>query len=432
MRISKNQDLPPIIYNLFPRLSKNIFNWEEHIDRIDSMGFNSIYVNPFHATGGSRSLYAVKDYYRLNPDFVPDGYNPADFSILKAFLSKCESKDIAVFMDLVINHTSNDSVLIKEHPQWYKYDNGSLVHPYAIDPANPFNVTVWGDLAEINYDNNPDFEGIRNYWDRLIAFFQNIGFKGFRCDAAYKVPYTIWEPLIASAKQRDKDVLFLAETLGCKLYQIEALRNCGFDYLFNSSKWWNFDSSWCIDQHWQIKPIAPSISFPESHDTARISSEPPGTLNWQKNRYVLATVFSKGLLMPIGYEFGSQRSLHVVESRPEHFNEQRWDIQDWISKVNAFKISQKCLREEGQWKTLYGYDCDTLFLIKESNDHTGSIGMLVNKDWYNGTTLNENRFPSEIKNYNTRIFLFESPDFIRMNQGNIALSPSEIVLFTNT
>ena len=33
------------------------------------MGFNAVYINPFHYPGFSGSLYAVKDYYRLNPLF---------------------------------------------------------------------------------------------------------------------------------------------------------------------------------------------------------------------------------------------------------------------------------------------------------------------------------------------------------------------------
>jgi starch synthase (maltosyl-transferring) len=428
---SKSQFLPHIIYNLFPRLSKSIVNWTDHIDRISSMKFNSIYVNPFHETGGSRSLYAVKDYYRLNPDFIPEGYDPADFTILKEFVAECRSKDISVFMDLVINHTANESVLIKEYPQWFKYANGYVVHPFAIDPANPSDVTVWGDLAEINYSNNPDFEGLLVYWDKMIAFYQEIGFRGFRCDAAYKVPCSMWRPLIKSAKQRDHNALFLAETLGCKIPQIEALRSGGFDYLFNSSKWWNFNDSWCIDQHRQTKSIAPSISFPESHDTVRNSSEPPATLNWQKNRYVFAAVFSKGLLMPIGYEYGASKRLHVIESTPEHFDERKWDIHEWIAKINNFKLSQKCLREEGQWSVLYGYDTNVLFMIKNSNDNSECIGMLVNKDWYNGTKVSMDRFPNEIRSFNSRNFVFESSDVQRENQGEVALSPSEIVLFTS-
>ena len=57
------------IYNLFPTLAGSIADWTATLPRIAAMGFNAVYVNPFHYPGFSGSLYAVKDYYRLNPRF---------------------------------------------------------------------------------------------------------------------------------------------------------------------------------------------------------------------------------------------------------------------------------------------------------------------------------------------------------------------------
>ncbi len=55
------------IYNLFPTLAGPVARWIDHLERIAAMRFDWVYVNPFHATGGSGSLYAVDDYLRLNP-----------------------------------------------------------------------------------------------------------------------------------------------------------------------------------------------------------------------------------------------------------------------------------------------------------------------------------------------------------------------------
>ena len=57
----------PRIYNLFPLLAGPVPAWEGHLDRIAAMGFDWLYVNPFHYPGFSGSLYAVKDFYRLHP-----------------------------------------------------------------------------------------------------------------------------------------------------------------------------------------------------------------------------------------------------------------------------------------------------------------------------------------------------------------------------
>ena len=47
------------IYNLFPTLAGTIREWMVHLPRIAAMGFNAVYINPFHYPGFSGSLYAV-------------------------------------------------------------------------------------------------------------------------------------------------------------------------------------------------------------------------------------------------------------------------------------------------------------------------------------------------------------------------------------
>jgi hypothetical protein len=75
------------IYNLFPSLAGTIRDWMGHLPRIAGMGFNAVYVNPFHYPGFSGSLYAVKDYYRLNPRF--HGTEPGDDDALLRASTGC-------------------------------------------------------------------------------------------------------------------------------------------------------------------------------------------------------------------------------------------------------------------------------------------------------------------------------------------------------
>src|SRR5713101_1473289 len=44
------------IYNLFPSLTGTIRDWATHLPRIAAMGFNAVYINPFHYPGFSGSL----------------------------------------------------------------------------------------------------------------------------------------------------------------------------------------------------------------------------------------------------------------------------------------------------------------------------------------------------------------------------------------
>ena len=124
------------IYNLFPTLAGAISDWIMHLPRIAAMGFNAVYINPFHYPGFSGSLYAVKDYYRLNPRFR-GGDSGDDDTLLRRFTEAARARGLQVIMDLVVNHTSKDSELVTRHPGWFTRDSrGDVVSPCAIDPAD--------------------------------------------------------------------------------------------------------------------------------------------------------------------------------------------------------------------------------------------------------------------------------------------------------
>lgn len=426
----KKQDDVPLIFNLFPRHFKTIDNWAEIIPHVKEMGFNAIFVNPFHETGFSGSLYAVKDYYRLNPLFLKKGQDPSDFSPLKKFIKKCKDNDMDIIMDLVINHTAFDSVLTTSHPEWYKHDNeGRLMNPFAIDPGDGNKVTVWGDLAIIDNDGSSDRDGLWNYWDSLVAFFQKMGILGYRCDAAYQVPAPLWERLISSAKKREPGTMFYAETLGCQLSQIEALAHVGFDYLFNSSKWWKYDQPWALDQHQSNKRIAPSIAFPESHDTERLASEYPGTIEAQKGRYAFESLFSKGLMMTMGFEYGAKTRMDVVKGSPEHVDKPQWDLTQWIGIINDLKMKIPVLGEEGAWRTLCDYNQPFLFLRKDSDSGNKPVCVCVNKNLTGETTIEEWMIPPDIKNCSKAITLTASKPAEEPVPKAFMLEPADVVLF---
>lgn len=305
----------PRVYNLFPLLVGPVGAWKAHLGRIAEMGFDWVFVNPFHEPGVSGSLYAVKDHHKLNPLFRGDS-TLSDDALLVNFLRAAEAHGLQVMMDLVINHTAKDSVLVEQEPSWFAHNpDGSLRSPGAIDPTDPTLFTEWGDLAEISYAERPERAEIVAYWRDLVRHFLGLGFHGFRGDAAYKVPAAVWRDIIAAARSAKNDAVFFAETLGCRPNEVVALHDAGFDYIFNSSKWWDFKAPWLLEQYEIFRRIAPSISFPESHDTDRLIAdlEREGLTDPRKveaiyrQRYLFSAAFSTGLMIPMGFEFGFRR-----------------------------------------------------------------------------------------------------------------------------
>lgn len=348
----------PRIYNLFPRIIGKIPLWNYEIPRIKMMNFNWIFINPITEVGVSGSLYSIKNYFKLNTEFAIDEEDQLSWNSFKTFIQKAHNHGIKVMLDLVLNHTSID--MVSEHENWYKnkwaivckadnlpvyfienyLDNSDysknkspeydlekfplktyrleyrLANPYVIDPTNTNNITVWNDLAEIDYDSEYRGEIIR-FWEKVIKFYIDCGVDGFRCDAAYKINPKIWKVIIEHSRLINPNVIFWAETLGGPLETYGPLGEAGFNYFANSSKYWDFTHSWCIEQYNGFRKYAPSISFPESHDTLRLCKETQGRKDVQIFKYFFSSFFSAGVMVPYGYEFGFRKKLHVVETHPE-------------------------------------------------------------------------------------------------------------------
>lgn len=371
----------PRIYNLFPLLAGPIHDWQRHLPRIAQMGFNWIYVNPFHFPGFSGSLYAVKDYYRLNPMLRGNAYE-ADDALLRSFCDSAAKLGLKVMMDLVINHTSKDSELAAQHPEFFaREDDGSLKSPSAIDPANAENVTVWGDLAEIDFTPRPELDGFVRYFQDVVKHYVKLGVRGFRCDAAYKVPADVWLAVNHAAHGLNPDVLFFAETLGCRIDEVEALRPARFDYLFNSAKWWDFKGPWLLEQYNRFRGIAPSVAFPESHDTPRLRQEleergitsPKQIEQHYKSLYLFTATFATGVMMPMGFEYGFKSPLHVVETRPEHWEQPLFDISDYVWRVNQMRALVPTLNREGPQSQVWSPTGVTGLLRKDAEGQDWSL-----------------------------------------------------------
>src|SRR5437899_7512386 len=373
------------IYNLFPSLAGTIRDWMGHLPRIAGMGFNAVYVNPFHYPGFSGSLYAVKDYYRLNPRFR--GTEPGDDdALLRRFTDAARGHELRAIMDLVVNHTSKDSELVASHPGWFALvRRGDFVSPSVTDPADPTRKTVWADLAELDY-RLPQQHQILAYFQQLVRHYVGLGFDGFRCDAAYKVPADAWRGLIGAAKATSSDVIFCAETVGGPLEAVLGLAEAGFDYLYNSVKWWDFESPWLLEQYEAFRHIAPSIGFPESHDTKRLAAElltagiPEAAIEpHYRQAYAFAASYSTGVMMPMGFEFGSSRALEVVSTRTAEPEPKRFDLSGFITEVNAMKKAISALNEEGPQRLLSNRDDPLVVLERQTESGEERVFILVNR-----------------------------------------------------
>jgi starch synthase (maltosyl-transferring) len=100
-------------------------------------------------------------------------------------------------------------------------------------------------------------------------------------------------------------------------------------------------------------------------------------------RYGFSALFATGVLMPIGFEYGFRRRLHVVKTAAEDWERQSWDITDFIAAVNRLKGSRRVLNEEGALDVLELGNPHLFAFVKWSRDRGERALIVINKDRIN-------------------------------------------------
>jgi starch synthase (maltosyl-transferring) len=378
-----------IIYNLFPLLAGPFPAWKAHLDRAAAMGFDWAFVNPIQLPGSSGSLYSIADYFGFNPLLVGRGSGiKADAQVREA-IRDAEASGLSMMTDLVINHCSVDADLVENHPEWFVWESdGRVAHPGCNDNGRR---VVWKDLAKFDHRHSKDKDGMFRFFHRVVDHLLDLGFRGFRCDAAYQVPASLWKRLIGATKAKCPEAIFAAETLGCTAEQTRKTARAGFDYIFNSSKWWDFNGHWLLEQYNLTREISPSIGFPESHDTLRLCEELEGNVDGLRQRYLFASLFSAGVLMPMGFEYGARKKPHVVKTRPGDWEEARVDLSGFIREVNGIKREHPVFQEEAPTEVLGNGNPNVLVMWKGSIRTQEEALLILNKDIRNRQTFSTPR-----------------------------------------
>ncbi len=157
----------------------------------------------------------------------------------------------------------------------------------------------------------------------------------------------------------------------------------GFRFYFQQQQVVGFRRHWLKEQYHLLREVAPSIGFPESHDTERLMQESDGNITALKQRYLFAAVFSAGVMMPMGFEFGFRKRLHVVNTRPGDWEKTDVDLTDFIRKVNTLKKRYPIFQEESINSFLPYENSKILLMWKASTKISQEALIILNKDIQN-------------------------------------------------
>ena len=161
------------------------------LDYIKDLGFNAIWITPVHPSP-TYHKYDVTDYYAIDADFG----TIADYEQL---IKECHDRGIDIYMDLVLNHTSNShpwfqeasryirSLLPGEEPsvedcpyvEYYNFSKEQKSGWSLVGSGWYYECQFWSGMPDLNLDS----EVVRKEIDNIVKFWLDKGVDGFRLDA---------------------------------------------------------------------------------------------------------------------------------------------------------------------------------------------------------------------------------------------------------
>ena len=223
-------------------ISGTLHTAARRLEAIAEMGFDVVYLPPIHPIGTTfrkgrnntlearpgdpGSPWAIGAPEGGHDSIHPDLGTFADFD---AFVSRARELGMEVAIDLALQ-ASPDHPWVKEHPEWFTTRaDGSIA--YAENPPKKYQ-----DIYPINFDNDP--EGIYAEVERIVRLWMSHGVRIFRVDNPHTKPAKFWDRLLASVRQTDPDVLFLAEAF-TRPATMATLAKIGFHQSYTYFTWRN-------------------------------------------------------------------------------------------------------------------------------------------------------------------------------------------------
>lgn len=369
-----------VIYSIYVRNHTNdgTFNAvAEDLDRIKSLGTDIIWFMPIHPIGvknkkGSLGCpYANKDYRTTNPEY-------GTMDDFKSLVEKIHAKGMKCIIDVVYNHTSPDSNLSVEHPEFfYRKLDGNFGNK----------VGDWSDIIDLDYSN-------KELWqyqiDSLVMWAKIVD--GFRCDVASFVPVEFWKHAREAVAKVNPDCIWLAESVhsSFNVFSRKSGIYTASDYeLFDAFDMeYDYDIREVFDKYLKGETTLSNYMdmfnyqeaiYPQNYDIMRCleNHDQPRICHYVKNRsdlenYTAFLYFLKGsTLIYAGQEFGCDEtpSLFDKDVFPRNTG---IDLSTLFAKLDTIK---KTVLDDDDYFRADADDENDIAILERDNNKSKKVGI---------------------------------------------------------
>lgn len=287
--------------------------------------------------GLAGSPYAVTDYFDVDPDLATEPQNR--LQEFRSLLARCRKWGLVPMIDCIPNHVSrcydstvrpdlcfgrgdDDGVFFARDNSYYylepchsdvplRLPDGEFAPEFGRGRVTGNNAATWSpdsydwyETVKLNYGSDyrhgahsadalpgvlAPAHAVPRTWrlmDAVLAYWQEMGVGGFRCDMAHMVPMPFWRWVIANCRLRSESVFFMAEAYNDHMKLTngdvhQALLAAGFNGVYDSAAYQAMRSlfeggAWANDLDKFNRPDRPlflnGVRYLENHDEPRLAS----------------------------------------------------------------------------------------------------------------------------------------------------------------
>ncbi len=316
------------------------------LDRIKALGVDVVWLMPIHPRGELNKLgtygspYCVRDFRAVNPAY-------GDWDSFRELVEEVHARGMKLMLDIVYNHTSQDSVLVTEHPEFfYQSAEGKPMYRF------------WNDVFDLQYTH----EELCDYMVETALMWAKMGVDGYRCDVAPMVPLDFWMRARREMDAINPDFIWLAETHHYPF--LVKMRDRGYELHSDAEMYQAFDITYDYDVHYfyedyltgkgtlkeyidglnRQKAMYPmnyiKLRFLENHDQKRVCSLVH--TDEQLKMWMAFCTFLKGpTLIYAGQEFKQSRRTNPMEGETIDREPVPW-VNDLFARLNVLKKLPIC------------------------------------------------------------------------------------------
>ncbi|MFM0719662.1 DUF3416 domain-containing protein [Paraburkholderia strydomiana] len=355
----------PRIYFFHSLLVGPLDAWPTQFAHAAALGFDHALIGSLFEPGQAGHGQVVGNHARLHPVF--EAAQPATNAI-RTLADAARQNGVTLLVDLVIDRMAADGALYAEHAGWF--------HAFESDEArlDPRHVHREDNVAYANFGDAGGRAALVDWWTQQLLALADAGVGGFRFDSPHRVPAAVWRQLGDALREKHPDVRFLAATPGLARGDLLGLADAGFDSVFSSVRWWDFRSSWMVEEHAALARAGAPIAFPEAPYGTRLAAElsdvHDAAIVERAYRRALFTsaALGTGWMMPMGFEYGITEPMSQTRGDASQFalavQAKKFDLTERVTRANELARTTKTLHANGELRPLSGPGAPAALLLR--------------------------------------------------------------------